>query len=575
MKKKKRKKGRTVLTVLLIGAVAVGGMRIYQMSRPGEVILPQVETVAAQKGTIALQVDASGTIVSDRVETFFSPVTGRIEQADFSQGDVVEKGKLMVSFDVSELEKNLKKAELSGKSGQADYEQTVNQAHKAVEKQENARIKQAELEQQVEDKQAYIAQLKKQLSSVNIQTQIDARNQANAAAAQAAQAQNQAAQASQQTYEEALAAYQRTTLPEYEAELGILEYDFQQAQIAYQQASSAYDMAFSKWQTDASVENEMALNAALEQRSQLEMQKNAAQNAYEELKNSPPQMPVVDMTAANTADLSSASSGTPIIDTSEIDAALERASSELAELQAELSAQKSLAEADSPALTEEEQEKLEISQKLNEMEIEAAREMLEKGKEGLSAGFTGVISKSLAVKGAAVTEGMELFTLQSTEDVSVDVNISKYDFDKIEEGQKADITMGDYEYSGTVSKVSKIASVNEKGTSVIQASVKIDNPDENIFIGVDAKVKIHAQKAEDVLSIPVEAVNVGKDGSFCYVLENDMVVRKDIVTGISSAEMTEVEEGLAEGDQVIVEIGDLQEGQQVQSVQAPEDGENE
>ncbi|MDO5338119.1 MAG: efflux RND transporter periplasmic adaptor subunit [Eubacteriales bacterium] len=574
MKKKKRKKRRIIPTVLVIGVLAVGGARAYQLSRPQEIALPLVETAPVQKGTVALEVDASGTIVSNRVEKIFSPVTGKIAQADFSQGDLVEKGSLMVSFDVSELEKNLKKAELSGQSGEADYEQTVKQAQEAVEKQENAKAKKAELEQQVEAKQAYIAQLKKQLSSVNLQTQIDARNQANAVAAQAAQAASEAAQASQQAYEEALSVYQRTTLPEYEAELGIREYDLQQAQLAYQQAVNAYDMAFTRWQADASAENEAALHLALEQRSQMEIQKNTAQNAYEELKNSPPQMPVVDMTATSSADLSS-SSAAPIVDTSEVDAALEKASSELAELQAELSAQKTLAEADSPALTEEEQEKLQISRELNGMDIENAREMLEKGKKGVSAGFTGVISETAAVQGAAVTEGMELFTLQSTEDVSVDVNISKYDFDKIKEGQKADITMGDYTYSGTVSKVSKIAAVNEKGVSVIQASVKIDNPDENIFIGVDAKVKIHARKAEDVLTIPAEAVNVGKDGSFCYVLENNMVVRKDIVTGISSAEMTEVEEGLLEGDEVIIEIGELQEGQTAQSAQTLEDEEDE
>ncbi len=36
---------------------------------------------------------------------------------------------------------------------------------------------------------------------------------------------------------------------------------------------------------------------------------------------------------------------------------------------------------------------------------------------------------------------MELFTLQNTDKVDVDVNISKYDYDKIQENQKAEITL--------------------------------------------------------------------------------------------------------------------------------------
>ena len=62
---------------------------------------------------------------------------------------------------------------------------------------------------------------------------------------------------------------------------------------------------------------------------------------------------------------------------------------------------------------------------------------------------------------------MELFTLQSTGQVCVEANISKYDFDKVKEGQKASITLGDSEYQGTVEKISKIAIPNEQGTPLI------------------------------------------------------------------------------------------------------------
>ena len=103
-----------------------------------------------------------------------------------------------------------------------------------------------------------------------------------------------------------------------------------------------------------------------------------------------------------------------------------------------------------------------------------------------------------------------------------------------------------------MTSVSHIATQNEKGASLISARVRIDHPDENVFLGVDAKVTIQAASAHDVVILP--------EGSFCYVLENGTVARKNIETGISSDEYIEVISGLKEGDTVIRDIGGLQEG---------------
>mgnify|MGYP000632890673 FL=1 len=71
----------------------------------------------------------------------------------------------------------------------------------------------------------------------------------------------------------------------------------------------------------------------------------------------------------------------------------------------------------------------------------SAKELVESAKNGVTADFNGVISKVTVVEGSTVTQGTELFTLQNTDKVDVDVNISKYDYDKIQENQKAEITL--------------------------------------------------------------------------------------------------------------------------------------
>lgn len=92
------------------------------------------------------------------------------------------------------------------------------------------------------------------------------------------------------------------------------------------------------------------------------------------------------------------------------------------------------------------------------------------------------------------------------------------------------------------------------------------NPDEDVFIGVDAKVIIHAEEADNVVILPSEVVNIGKSGSFCYVLDNGVITRKDITTGISSDDYVEITEGLSEGDQVIRDLETLEEGMQAEAV---------
>ena len=64
------------------------------------------------------------------------------------------------------------------------------------------------------------------------------------------------------------------------------------------------------------------------------------------------------------------------------------------------------------------------------------------------------------------------------------------------------------------------------------------------FLGVDAKVTIQAASVNDAVVLPTEVVNIGKEGSFCYVLENGTVARKNIETGISSDEYIEILSGI-------------------------------
>lgn len=633
MKKKKNKKKSK--KKIIIGAavilVAAGGIRVVGQKNAAENQTPQVPVVTAETGDVEEIVDASGTVGSEEEKTYYSPVNAELKTVSFSQGDVVKKGTKLIEFETENLEKDNQRAELNLKSTRSDIKDTVNKSEKADKKQKDAKADVAELEKKVKDKKAYVASLKSQISAAQAAAQRAAAAQASAQAAAQAQAQQQAAQEKAQAeakkqqeiqsrYEAAIYTYQTETLPQYQQQLDDLNTQYNQAETAYNQADTAYQMAFSAWQTDNSEENTQALNEADSARSQAEITKEQAREAYEDLKQQVPQMPSLadfsedtsgsvwdisdgtdvdssfsgdeagtglDMGSDNSAgtdgayasdesgeddSYSGSSTGSVSADTSALESALETASDELAELQSDLASQKAVAEADSTSLTKEEKDKLEVTDNLSELDAKSAKELVKEGKKGITAEFNGIVSRADIKEGASVSQGMELFTIQNTDKASVDVNLSKYDYDTVKEGQKAEITMGDNTYEGTVTRMSHIAVQNEKGTPVISATVSIDNPDEDIFLGVDAKVKIHTASAKNVVLLPVEVVNIGKEGSFCYVIEDGLVTRRNITTGISSQDYVEVTEGIKAGEQVISDLGDYTEGMAVEAVQEGAEG---
>ncbi len=205
-----------------------------------------------------------------------------------------------------------------------------------------------------------------------------------------------------------------------------------------------------------------------------------------------------------------------------------------------------------------------VLRELNDLSKEKADDNLETAREGVKADFNGVITSVEAVEGQTVASGMQLFRLESTDDLKVSINVNKYDLEQIKVGQKAEITINGTAYEGTVTKINGMAQTNAQGAATVTADVHINNPDENIYLGIEAKVKIQSNEVENALLVPVECVNYDTKGAFCYVVENGVIFRRDVEAGISSDTQIQIINGLKAGEQVITQVtGDLSEGMEV------------
>lgn len=210
-----------------------------------------------------------------------------------------------------------------------------------------------------------------------------------------------------------------------------------------------------------------------------------------------------------------------------------------------------------------------VLKEASKLTTEQSEKNLKLAKEGVSAEFSGIVSSADAVKGQTVAQGTPLFTLDSIEKVKVTITVSKYDLEKLAIGQMAEITINGHEYTGSVSAVNRIAQANQQGTPMIKADIHIDNPDENIFLGVEAKVKVETANKTQVLLVPMECINSDTKGDFCFIVENGKIVRKDVETGISSDMYIEILSGLKEGEQVVSDLNAaLEEGMSVTPIEA-------
>lgn len=239
---------------------------------------------------------------------------------------------------------------------------------------------------------------------------------------------------------------------------------------------------------------------------------------------------------------------------------LQEQNEKLAEKQAELAEQESIVAANED-VTVSESTKAQISanNQLSDMNINDAEKSYDAAEAGITADKAGIVESIDVVKGAYANETQTLLTIIDADSIGVEFAISKDDLGSISKGQRARIVIGSNEYEGTVDYVSRVASndiaLGNSTSGTIMGRILIDNPDEDIYIGVSAKVYIFVGESKQTLVIPYETLNTDIDGDFVYIVnDQNKIERRDVTLGIYSDEYYEVLEGLDEGDKVITNV---------------------
>lgn len=164
----------------------------------------------------------------------------------------------------------------------------------------------------------------------------------------------------------------------------------------------------------------------------------------------------------------------------------------------------------------------------------------------LTAPYDCVITKLTLPEESEKCTSQHLVQVQSTEELLMTLSIDEEDIAKVEVGQEVEITVNAYEdktYTGSITKINQIGSYASNGSS-FTATVKFAN-DGNVKIGMSASCSVTLEKAENVLAVPVEAVQTKENQKYVVVKSSDGTTKNITVeTGISNDAYVEITSGL-------------------------------
>ena len=144
-------------------------------------------------------------------------------------------------------------------------------------------------------------------------------------------------------------------------------------------------------------------------------------------------------------------------------------------------------------------------------------------------------------------------SIASVDKLYMDINISEEQIDKISVGQDVSIVANYDEtkvYSGTITKINAIGDKNNSGTSYA-AIASLDN-DGMLKLGMSATCTITIEKNENLLTLPIEAVQIEDEKRYVNLIKDDSTEKVYIETGLADANNVQIISGLSLGDKFLI-----------------------
>ncbi len=172
----------------------------------------------------------------------------------------------------------------------------------------------------------------------------------------------------------------------------------------------------------------------------------------------------------------------------------------------------------------------------------------------LYAPITGTITRKMIEKGMQASPGSTAFSIDAIDHVNITMTVPETDIATLMHNDTATITISaiNQTFTGKITAINKQAS---QGSNTYRTKIKVTNPQHKILPGMIAEVKIITTQKEKYLTIPPKAIVHDEDGLQYVFLVGDSsrVIKHRVTTGDVFGEEIAVNEGMKDGDVLVIE----------------------
>ncbi|MFI3115471.1 MAG: HlyD family efflux transporter periplasmic adaptor subunit [Clostridia bacterium] len=191
------------------------------------------------------------------------------------------------------------------------------------------------------------------------------------------------------------------------------------------------------------------------------------------------------------------------------------------------------------------------------------------GEIDIISNVDGVITTISNVASESILSGIPFLSVCDMDSLVAKISISEKNIKEIMLGQSVTISGDSFDdiIYGQIAQIMPYTTasfdlLNNSSSVQIEAIVEIENLSKNIIIGCSIEAKINVDEKKNALTIPFEAIYQENLQEYVYIVQNDEIEKREIVTGYEVSQNIEVLSGL-DGTEKIVLTSGVFEGQEV------------
>jgi len=174
----------------------------------------------------------------------------------------------------------------------------------------------------------------------------------------------------------------------------------------------------------------------------------------------------------------------------------------------------------------------------------------------IKAPFSGLITDVSVKPGDYIGSGSEVAYIIDDSSYEIEVAVNEIDSLEIEVGQEVIIILDAFpgrEFTGRVKEIHNYTQ-NVNGVVTLPVTVQLDRADKQFKPGFSALVEIIIGRAEGELLVPISAILDRKGQKMVVKVVDNKPVQTPVKAGFSDGVYTAIEEGLAEGEEIVINV---------------------